>query len=110
MTEERRPKYSPVTFFHGVLFVLGGGLTLLWSWWGGLLIGLALLAAYSVARSMTSPGNVQETRSRLVRMRQDLLDLKSIAEHPTGSADERARVQEILGEMHIKLPDEPPPS
>jgi hypothetical protein len=107
MTDQPRPTRSPVTFFHGVLFVVGGGLALLWSWWGGLLVALAVLAAYSVARSMTSPGNAQDTRTRLERMQHDLLDLKSIAEHPTGSADEQARVQQILGEMHIRPPDEP---
>lgn len=51
------PRYSPVKFFHAVLFVLGGGLGLLWSWPGALLISFGLLAAYTVARRLLSPGN-----------------------------------------------------
>ena len=79
---------------------MGGGLALLWSWWGALFVALALLSLYTVARAMTSSSNVDATRGRLDQLRADLLDMRAIVEHPE-SPESQARGRELLSKYHL---------
>ena len=96
-----RRRGSPITVFHVVLFVLGGGLWLIWSWWGALLVALALLSLYAVARAMTSSANIGATRSRLERLQRDLTDLRAMVDHPD-SPSSQSRGHELLERYGIE--------
>ena len=78
---ERR--YSPLTFFHGLWFVLGGGLWVLWSWWGALLVLLVLVSAWTMVRGLVSPANIAQTRAELTGLVTQLQELRELTEHPT---------------------------
>jgi len=81
-SETRTPRRSPVKFFHAVLFVLGGGLAVVWSRWGLLLIAVGAVVALVLLRAKAST--------------LDLGWIRNSVEHPDGSVYERLRMLEVL--------------
>ena len=89
-------RYSPVRFFHGVLFVLGGGLTLFWSRWGLILVVAWAVIGLARLKARASTLDMSQERLRLGHLRDELTFLKEAAEHPDGTVDEQLRALEVL--------------
>ena len=78
-----------------MLFVLGGGLAVVWSAWGLVLIGVGVVVGFLLLRAKASTPDIDRQRRRLDQVRDDLTWLKETAEHPEESAHERLRALEI---------------
>jgi hypothetical protein len=87
---------SPVTFFHAVVFVLSGGLAIIWTRWGLLLIGVGAVVGLVSLKAKASTLDMNEERRRVDQLRDDLAWLRDTEEHPDGSAHERLRTLEVL--------------
>jgi hypothetical protein len=79
-----------------VLFVLGGGLTALWSLWGLFFVGVGALVGFVLLKSKASALDMDKERGHLEQVRDDLTWLRQSLEHPDGSAHERLRALEVL--------------
>ena len=95
-SETRTPRRSPVKFFHAVLFVLGGGLAVVWSRWGLLLIAVGAVVALVLLRAKASTLDMNQERQRITQLRDDLGWIRNSVEHPDGSVYERVRMLEVL--------------
>lgn len=87
---------SPVRFFHGVLFILGGGLALFWSRWGILLIVVWAVIGLARLKAKASTLDMAQERLKLDHLREELTFLYDSATHPDGSAEEQLRMLETL--------------
>jgi hypothetical protein len=87
---------SPVKFFHAVLFVLGGGLAVVWSRWGLLLVAVGAVVALVLLKAKASTLDMNQERQRITQLRDDLGWIRNSVEHPDGSVYERVRMLEVL--------------
>jgi hypothetical protein len=95
-SETPTPRRSPVKFFHGVLFVLGGGLAVVWSRWGLLLVAVGAVVALVSLRAKASTLDMNEERQRIAQLKDDLSWIRDSVEHPDRSVYERIRMLEVL--------------
>jgi hypothetical protein len=89
--ETPTPRRSPVKFFHAVVFVLTGGLAVVWSRWGLLLVAVGAVIGLVALKAKASTLDMNQERHRLDQLRDDLTWLRDSAEHPDGSVHERLR-------------------
>jgi hypothetical protein len=85
-----------VKFFHVVVFVLGGGLAVVWSQWGLLLVAGGAVVALVLLRAKASTLDMNQERQRITQLRDDLSWIRDSVEHPDGSVYERLRMLEVL--------------
>jgi hypothetical protein len=95
-SETPPPRRSPITFFHAVAFVLSGGLAVIWTGWGLLLVGIAAIAGLMLLKAKASTLEMNQERCRVDQLRDDLTWLRETAEHPDGSVHERLRTLEVF--------------
>jgi hypothetical protein len=81
---------------HAAVFVLGGGLAVIWTRWGLLLVGVGAVVGLLSLKAKASTPDMIEERRRVDQVRDDLAWLRETAEHPDGSAHERLRTLEVL--------------
>jgi hypothetical protein len=62
--ETSSPRRSPVTVFHVVVFVLGGGLAVFWSRWGLFVLGVVAVVGLVLARAKASSLDMKQERRR----------------------------------------------
>jgi hypothetical protein len=82
--------------FHAVLFVLGGGLAVVWSRWGLLLVAVGAVLALVLLKSKASTLEMNQERQRIAQLRDDLSWIRDSVEHPDGSVYEKLRMLEVL--------------
>jgi hypothetical protein len=73
-----------------------GGLAVMWSRWGLLLIALGALVGLVLLRAKASTLDMSQERNRLDQLRDDLIWLRDSAEHPDESVYGRLRTLEVL--------------
>jgi hypothetical protein len=95
-SETPTPRRSPVKFFHVVVFVLSGGLAVMWSRWGLLLLAPGAVVAFVLLKAKASTLDMNQERHRLDQLRDDLIWLRATVEHPDASVYERLRMLEVL--------------
>ena len=95
-SETPTPRRSPVKFFHAVVFVLSGGLAMVWSRWGLLLLAVGAVVALVLLKAKASTLDMNQERHRLDQLRDDLSWLRATVEHPDASVYERLRMLEVL--------------
>jgi hypothetical protein len=95
-SETTTRRRSPATFLHAAVFVLGGGLAVIWTRWGLLLVGVGAVVGLLLLKVKASTLDMNEERRRVDQLRDDVAWLRETAEHPDGSAHERLRTLEVL--------------
>ena len=75
---------SPVTFFHGILFVTGGGVALLWTRWGWWLVIVGGLAAYATLKVKASGLDMAAEKRKLDQLHDELTDLYQLVDPEAG--------------------------
>jgi hypothetical protein len=73
-----------------------GGLAVLWSRWGLLLVSLGALVGLIVLRAKASTLDMNQERHSLDQLRDDLCWLRDSVEHPDGTVHEQLRALEVL--------------
>ena len=66
------PRRSPLKLFHAVVFVMSGGLAVLWSRWGLLLVAVGAVVGLVLLKAKASTLDMNQERIRLDRLRDDL--------------------------------------
>jgi hypothetical protein len=104
--EPLEQRWSPVKFFHGVLFVLSGGLVLFWTPWGLALIGVGAVIGFVGLKMKASTLDIAAEQRRLGELRDDVTRLLDSAQHGDVGIEQQLRTLDLLRQLGHLSPED----